>query len=228
MNWKFWESSLQKKKDKVKIYLLKVNGITTDVVVLERDGTIIHEQLGELNQVLSFPSSQNPGTITKAKKRLQELITEYQLKGFVVTKERPAYIEPKALDKAKWHYGGDFPEELDIYQGYVPTGMFIGWLIEHDLIGEDFKKEFSLEINMAKNKKITPTKFYEDFMDGVFCNDIITPEAIDFVEQYFEEHYPGDYDKTLGQGLPSLYHVKDTLDNYNKIAEVITKRYSSQ
>ncbi|WP_240927621.1 hypothetical protein [Paenibacillus thiaminolyticus] len=33
-------------------------------------------------------------------------------------------------DKAEWHYEGEFPQELDIFQAYVPTGMFfVGWVL---------------------------------------------------------------------------------------------------
>ncbi|MCQ6561601.1 DUF7832 domain-containing protein [Paenibacillus mendelii] len=28
-------------------------------------------------------------------------------------------------DKAKWYYEGDFPQELDSTQAYIPTGMFL-------------------------------------------------------------------------------------------------------
>ena len=212
----------------MKVYLIKKNRKTIDVVVIKMNDTFIESREGKVNQTLSSPSTQNLGTIENAEKFMQEIIAEYQKKGFVISKERPNYIEFKTLDKAEWHFNGDFPKELDIYQGYVHTGMFIGWLIEHDLINEEFNEEFVSEISMVKKKEITPTKFFEDFLDGVFSNDIIIPSAIDFVEKYYAEQYSSDYETALGDELPSLYYVRDTWDNYNKIAEVITKRYTSQ
>ena len=56
-------------------------------------------------------------------------------------------------DKAKWHFGGDFPQELDDFQGYVHTGMFLGWLIDKDLVSDEFKADHSVEIEQFKKKE---------------------------------------------------------------------------
>ncbi len=215
----------------MKTYLIKKNRKTTDVVILESDGTLLRLKEGKLNQTITFSSTENLGTVENLEKYLQEQIAEYQKKGFVISVERPAYIEIKTLDKADWHFNGDFPEELDIYQGYVHTGMFIGWLIENELVTDDFKKEFAPQIDLIKLRKMSPTKFYQDMLDGVFLNEIITPSAINFVEKYFDfknGQYLTDYENTIGKGFSCLYYVQDTWDNYNEIAEAITKRYSSQ
>ena len=37
------------------------------------------------------------------------------------------------FDKAKWHYEGNFPGDLDERQAFVHTGMFLGWIIDKDL-----------------------------------------------------------------------------------------------
>lgn len=46
----------------------------------------------------------------------------------IVEKEKCVY------DKAKWHYDGVFPRELDRIPAYVPTGMFITRLVKNDLV----------------------------------------------------------------------------------------------
>jgi len=33
--------------------------------------------------------------------------------------------EAIVYDKAKWHYGGDYPKDLPIEQAFVHTGMFL-------------------------------------------------------------------------------------------------------
>ena len=38
--------------------------------------------------------------------------------------------------------------------------------------------------------------------------------------------YFSDYEEVLGRGLPSMYHVADTWENYDKIAPVISSRFS--
>jgi len=37
--------------------------------------------------------------------------------------------------------------------------------------------------------------------------------------------YLADYERTLGTGLPSLYHVAPTWENYAKLEPVIDRRY---
>ncbi|MFB6365288.1 hypothetical protein ACFCP7_14625 [Paenibacillus elgii] len=61
--------------------------------------------------------------------RMNALAHELRAKGFA---EEPTDVlfqiqekEMYVFDKAKWHYEGDFPQELDIFQAYVPTGMFV-------------------------------------------------------------------------------------------------------
>jgi hypothetical protein len=39
-------------------------------------------------------------------------------------------------DKAKYHYEGDFPQELPMEQAFVHTGMFLGWVIDNNLFKE--------------------------------------------------------------------------------------------
>lgn len=45
---------------------------------------------------------------------------------------------PYVYDKAKYHYGGDYPEGLPEEQAFVHTGMFLGWVIDHHLYDPDF------------------------------------------------------------------------------------------
>jgi hypothetical protein len=37
--------------------------------------------------------------------------------------------------------------------------------------------------------------------------------------------YIEDYEDTLARGLPSVYHVEDTWDNYEAIARIINQRF---
>src|SRR4051794_15432306 len=48
---------------------------------------------------------------------------------------------PLVYDKAKYHYDGDFPKGLPRKQAFVHTGMFIGWLIDHGMIADEFLQE---------------------------------------------------------------------------------------
>ena len=60
------------------------------------------------------------GDNISAKKRQKELVDEKLKEGFQII-EFKEILENKVdvYDKAKWHFGGEFPEDLDDFQGYV-------------------------------------------------------------------------------------------------------------
>ena len=67
----------------------------------------------------------------KAKNLISEKIADgYKITIFKVSKENDYDV----YDKAKYHSGGNFPEELDQFQSFVHTGMYVGWLIDNDLL----------------------------------------------------------------------------------------------
>lgn len=213
----------------MKVYLYKKNKKTIDVVAFEKDEGIVRISEGKFKSPPSFTSSRNLGTGEKAEEFIKEQIKEYESKGFSLSDEF-SLIKLETFDKAKWHYGAEnFPKELDVFQGYVHTGVFIGWLIEMDLVNEDFKKEYSSEIELLRTQQKTATQFYHDALDGVFSNDVISLSAIPFVEKYFNfktGQYLIDYENTLGEKLPTLYHVKDSWSNYDKIKVTISNRFT--
>ena len=65
------------------------------------------------------------GTNETALLTLEKTVQEYQQKGYVLV-EGKKVGELVVFDKAKWHFQGDFPQDLDIFQAYVPTGFYIG------------------------------------------------------------------------------------------------------
>ncbi len=133
-----------------------------------------------------------------------------------------------AYDKAEWHYGGDFPDDLPIENGGTHIGMFISWIFNTDLYSEEIIEEYELsdEVDNLKNRNVTGREFLFDFLDEVFFDEFLSDEGIEFTEYYYEGDYIEDYENTLAQNLPSTYHVEDTWENYDKIAQVIDKRFS--
>ena len=133
---------------------------------------------------------------------------------------------PQVYDKAKYHYGGDFPKGLPRKQAFVHTGMFVGWLIEHDMIAKDFLEE----TQGFKERKITGAKVYKAW-DGCLTSDALTDEGNAFAKYYYDGAdgeggpYFDDYGAALVGDLLSLYHVEDTWDNYDTISRKIDQRY---
>lgn len=133
-------------------------------------------------------------------------------------------------DKAKWHYDGNFPEELPPFQGYIHTGMYLGWLADHDLL----TPEYMALAEEFKQRKQTGPQFYEK-IGGVLAADMLTEEGNTFTQLYYDSQTPvndyfADYfDLFMSlEDIESVYHVQDTWENYAHVAEMIDERYAEQ
>jgi hypothetical protein len=63
--------------------------------------------------------------------------------------------EPYVYDKAKYHYGGNYPEDLPEEQAFVHTGIFLGWVIDNDLYSDEFREDMEGYIAAFKARHIT-------------------------------------------------------------------------
>jgi len=136
---------------------------------------------------------------------------------------------PDVYDKAKWHYGGNYPDELPNSHALVHIGIFLAWLVDHDLYGEEFHDDFATEIAALKDRRLTGPHVLEQ-ADGVFADDMLNDEGNAFTRYYYgvadrPGPYVADYERVFGQDVPTLYHVEDTWENYARIAVVLNRRY---
>lgn len=136
-----------------------------------------------------------------------------------------------AYDNADWHLTDDFPKDLKEEQIYVHTGFFIGWLIDNNLISEDFEEVNSDRLQQYRQRQISGPKLYE-FGGGVFSADDVNDKGRLFCNYYYEPNtFFSDYRYTFikrtffKKGLPSDYHVQDTWENYDKLSKVLNKRF---
>ena len=130
-------------------------------------------------------------------------------------------------DKAKYHYGGDYPEDLSDDQAFVHTGMFLGWLIDNDLYSDFFQEESEEMIIAFKNREMTGAQIYE-YWDGALIDDMLNEEGNAFAHGYFDfetGQYLHDYEEILTQNLPSIYHVEDTWENYLRLKERVDEQF---
>lgn len=136
--------------------------------------------------------------------------------------------DPVVYDKAKYHYEGrHYPEELPAEQAFVHMGMFLGWLIENGLYSDEFEEDSADLIEAFKGKEQTGPQVFAK-CDGVLADDMLNEEGNRFAADYLDfQHgdFLGDYDEVLGADLPSLYHVEDTWENYEKLKERLDLRY---
>ncbi|MBG9792214.1 hypothetical protein ABD76_06755 [Paenibacillus dendritiformis] len=133
------------------------------------------------------------------------------------------------FDKAKWHYDGEFRQELDIFQAYVPIGMFVAWVIKNELCSKRTRKSDASDIELVRQDKMTGAQFYRDNWDGVLSSNDLSDEADAFAREYLNIHndiYTAvDFTEIVATGLPTIYHVEDTIENYRMIEPVISERY---
>jgi hypothetical protein len=132
-----------------------------------------------------------------------------------------------SIDKADWHYGNDFPENLPEENGGTHIGMYLNWVIEKNLISEFLLTESKNGIEKVKSGKITGRDFLFDCCDGKFWNQELNEIGLEFTESYYSsDKYFGDYAKVLASELDSIYEVKDNRQNYSLIKEKLDDRFN--
>jgi hypothetical protein len=132
--------------------------------------------------------------------------------------------EPVVYDKAQKHYQSDnYPCDLTVKQADVHTGMYLGWIIEKGLYSESFGRRLS-EIRAFRERRKTGAAIYA-LCDSILTSDMLNDQGNRFTASYFSR-YMLDYKGTLAANAPSLYHVSDSWENYDKLARLLDKRYN--
>jgi hypothetical protein len=131
-----------------------------------------------------------------------------------------------AYDRADWHYGGDFPDGLSPENGATHIGMFLAWAILRNLDGDFHREESADALAAVRNPQMTGCEFLLSQCDEQFWEEDLNDDGNAFAQDYYAtDRYFADYESTLGEGLPTLYHVEDTWENFEKIAAVLDQRY---
>jgi hypothetical protein len=141
-----------------------------------------------------------------------------------------------SIDRADWHYGGDYPKELPIENGGTHIGMYLTWIIDNDLIGSIHIEGSKEGIEDVKSRKITGRDFLFKYCDEKFWDDDLNEEGLAFTRFYYQNpddpdktygQYILDYESCLGSQSESLYGIPNSWENYHDIAKIIKKRYKS-
>ena len=93
------------------------------------------------------------------------------------------------------------------------------------MYSEYFEDEADTQIFRFKNRDISCT-ILSEIWDGYLGHELFSEDGNLFTFYYYGGGlYRKDYEELLSNNLPSLYHVKDTWENYNNISQNITLRY---
>jgi hypothetical protein len=132
-----------------------------------------------------------------------------------------------SIDRAEWHYSGDYPKDLPRENGGTHIGMYLTWIIERGLGSATLKKCAGDSLALLLERKITGRELLFTQLDAKFFAGLLTKMGKEFTRDYYETHvYIDDYESVLGGTLPTLYHVADSWGNYDRLAPVIDGRFS--
>ena len=81
-------------------------------------------------------------------------------------------------------------------------------------------------IKKIKAKEITGGEFVYSYCDGKLTEEDLNDKANEFAKEYYEDDvYMSDYGEALGENVPTLYHVEDSLENALVIEDILDKRF---
>jgi len=132
-----------------------------------------------------------------------------------------------SIDRADWHYGGDYPENLPEENGGTHIGMYLSWIIHNDLIGDIHLKNSKEGLSDVKSKKITGRDFFYKYCDGKFWDEDLNSLGLQFTEFYYSNEYLKDYSKLQTPDMESIYYLTDDWDNFEILKPMIDKRFKT-
>ena len=151
------------------------------------------------------------------------------------------------MDDASYHIESIEEKDLPInpINAYNHMAIYLRWCMEHDLMGEDFLKEYS---EVTKQVKADPAnvdlrEFIRDELDGCLFSVLFNQQGRAFAGYYYGEgdspYYPADVDDNALRFFgPERYHSDEFQDEaylfipfdedyYQAMAEVIEERFEN-
>ncbi|HKN57764.1 MAG TPA: hypothetical protein VJV97_02870 [Gemmatimonadaceae bacterium] len=132
------------------------------------------------------------------------------------------------IDRADWHYGGNYPAGLPPENAGTHIGMYLAWIVHRNLGSKELAQLSGDTYSWVLSREVTGRDLLFTKLDEKFFYQLLSPEGEAFTRSYYESNgYANDYDRVLGADLPSLYHVKDTWENFDKLAPVLDERLAA-
>lgn len=134
---------------------------------------------------------------------------------------------PHVYDKAKYHHETIHQHGLSEEHAANHTVIFLRWLIEHGMMSDLFEREGPDILRRFRAGEATIHQLY-DWWDCCLINDMLSEEGNVFALHYFDfdrGRYLRDYVAALQGTLPTEFHVDYTEDNYQRMRQIIDRRY---
>ncbi len=124
---------------------------------------------------------------------------------------------PVVYDKAKYHDDTVAEYGLTHEHSAIYILFFLGWLMDNDLMSDDFVSEWSQFTHKYKSRSSSPLAIFDWKTNR-------------FAQEYFDHkigQYIADYTKIVVGSLPSMYHPKYSWDAQELMNRQISKRYDT-
>lgn len=91
-----------------------------------------------------------------------------------------------AYDRANWHYGGHYPDDLPPENGATHIGMSLAWAIHRGLEGAIHHDHVTAEeaLGAVRTRQMTGREFLVQQCDKKFCEDDLSDEGNRFAQHY--------------------------------------------
>jgi hypothetical protein len=130
-----------------------------------------------------------------------------------------------SIDRADWHYGGNYPAGLPPENGGTHIGIYLAWIIHRGLGSTALKRYAGDVYQRVLGREVTGRDLLFQELDEKFFAELLSREGRQFTRAYYESNdYLNDYARVLGGTLETLYHVQDSWENFDRIAPVLDQR----
>lgn len=130
------------------------------------------------------------------------------------------------IDDAKEHFRRGFSVMLPMENAFMHIGVFLGWVIERELYSELFADEGDTQIFRFLNHNLSCV-LLGTVWDGCVSYEQLNSEGLGFAIEYYEGgQYLVDYKEVLAKNKQSLFQVKDTRMNYERMRDVLDLRFA--
>ena len=132
-------------------------------------------------------------------------------------------------DDASWHLEGDFPEDLPEDAAFTHTGLYLAWAVLAGLGSKELQDDFEEELAKLSTRLTPPCEVYK-VMDGKLTDEDLSDGGNAFTKVYFDfevGQYLKDYEEVLCKDLPTMYHVADSWENYERLKPILDRRLAA-
>src|SRR5687768_4980779 len=92
------------------------------------------------------------------------------------------------IDRADWHYGGQYPKDLPTENGGTHIGVYLAWVLNRDLGSEELKEYVAPQLSAFRQREITGRDLLFTELDEKFFSSLLSDEGRAFTAEYYESN----------------------------------------